>query len=259
MATTYTLTISPPTYGPVGSPVTVIVTPDGPFTGTITLTPSGAGLASGGAQVLTFAGTATQQGAVFVPTVPGRLTITGSNNGGLADPGPAGYTVAGGARLSTILTSIGTGLVTAGLFNANQVVYVLDDQPYPNSPSLGGQYVAIAPGAFRPVDGQVAGGGRYFTGLEGEIDVRVYALSMTDEPNVDSQRILKIVDLAHDVINVLQLFFPLTGIGTMLAEEPIRLASLGAPLKYKRAGEWIMISIPFSLTYQMALDTTVNV
>jgi hypothetical protein len=162
--------------------------------------------------------------------------------------------------LGDILTAIKAGIVAGGLgLTANQVIIVLKKEPYPNSPSSAGEYVTISPGDFRTIDGQVSGGGRFFTGLSGEIYIRVYALSANDEPNVDEQRTLLLLGMAHDIVNFLQLFFPLTGIGTMMAEQPIRLTSQSQPIRYSKAGEWISVELPFELEYYMSLDTSVNV
>lgn len=65
------------------------VTPNGPYTGTITITPAGGGLTT--PIVLTFAASATPQTFTITPTAPGTVTLTSTNSGGLADPAAIGY------------------------------------------------------------------------------------------------------------------------------------------------------------------------
>ena len=87
-ATFYSLT------GPIGGALntastTFTVTPNAPYTGTVTITPSGGGLST--PVVLTFSGSSTAQTFTITPTAAGPVTLTGSNSGGLANPSPLSY------------------------------------------------------------------------------------------------------------------------------------------------------------------------
>jgi lysophospholipase L1-like esterase len=91
-ASTYTAPASPTTIT-LGASTTATITPDAPYTGTITGTPSGPAAAGLSAITKTFAGSATPQTANWTPTVDGDLTITWSNNGGLTNPSADTITV----------------------------------------------------------------------------------------------------------------------------------------------------------------------
>jgi hypothetical protein len=88
-ATTYTLT--GPATDVINVPVLFSVQPNGTFTGTITVTPSGGGLTApyshtwtGGSETWAFA---------VVPVQIGTVTLTPSNDGGLLDPSALSLTV----------------------------------------------------------------------------------------------------------------------------------------------------------------------
>ena len=63
------------------------VTPNNPYTGTITLTPSGTGSAGISAKVLTFSNSSAAQTFNITPTVAGNITLTPSNSGSIKNPG----------------------------------------------------------------------------------------------------------------------------------------------------------------------------
>lgn len=115
-ATAFTLTAPSPAKGDVtvvSSPFTI--TPNGTFTGTITVTPSGGGLST--PIVKTFSGTSTPQTFTITPTVAGAVvTLTATNSGGLTNPAPVTY----------------LGMVQIGKSGTNAVSGNL-------APSLGGQ------------------------------------------------------------------------------------------------------------------------
>ena len=79
-----------PSSGNVGSASTnFTVTPNGPYTGTITLTPTGGfGLSP---TILTFSNSATPQTFTITPTAAGSITLTPTNNGSLTDASPLTY------------------------------------------------------------------------------------------------------------------------------------------------------------------------
>ena len=91
-ATTYTFT--GPSSGNVGSASTnFTVTPvGGVYTGTITLTPSGAGSTGLTPTILTFSNSSTPQTFTITPTVSGSITLTPTNNGTLTNPANLTYT-----------------------------------------------------------------------------------------------------------------------------------------------------------------------
>ena len=69
------------------------VTPNNPYTGTITITPTGTGSAGLSAKVLSFSSSSTAQTFAITPTVSGNITLTPSNNGTLVNPSNLSYTV----------------------------------------------------------------------------------------------------------------------------------------------------------------------
>lgn len=91
-ATTYTL-LPTGDNGPQGTAKTFTVTPNGTYTGTITLTPTGDGAAGLSPIVLTWAASAAAKTATWTPTAAGAMSVGGTNSGGLANPDPATYTV----------------------------------------------------------------------------------------------------------------------------------------------------------------------
>ena len=91
-ATAYTLTAPGTCSGLVGVASGLFtVQPNGPYTGTITVTPSGGGLTA--PVVLTWANSSTTQTFSIVPTLAGTVTLTPTNNGSLTDEGILTYTV----------------------------------------------------------------------------------------------------------------------------------------------------------------------
>lgn len=92
VATTYTAPPSPTAIA-AGSTTTATVTPDNPYTGTITGTPSGSASTGLAPVTLTFAASAAPQSASWTPTVNGTLTIAWTNGGSLTNPANGTITV----------------------------------------------------------------------------------------------------------------------------------------------------------------------
>jgi hypothetical protein len=110
VATSYTFT--GPTSGNVNSAsANFTVTPNGNYTGTITITPSGTGSTGLTAKVLTFSNSAVSQSFTIVPTVAGSITLTATNKGGLTNPARLTYTVISKATVPDAPTSV---VATAG-------------------------------------------------------------------------------------------------------------------------------------------------
>jgi len=65
------------------------VVPNGTYTGTVTITPSGGGLST--PVTLTFIGSRAAQTFSVTPTAAGTVTLTSANNGGLGNPSPVTY------------------------------------------------------------------------------------------------------------------------------------------------------------------------
>ena len=89
-ATTYTLT------GPTGGTTAVqttdfTLTPDGNFTGDITITFGGAGVGTLTTQTITFANEASKT-FTFTPDGTGAITLTATNDGAMTDPSALTYT-----------------------------------------------------------------------------------------------------------------------------------------------------------------------
>ena len=90
-ATTYTFT--GPSSGNINSPSGAFtVTPNNAYTGTITITPTGAGSVGLSPVVLTFNATSTAQTFAITPTVSGSITLTPINSGSLSNPSSLSYT-----------------------------------------------------------------------------------------------------------------------------------------------------------------------
>jgi hypothetical protein len=89
-ATAYTVTTPTPDSGPVNTPSgNFTLQPNGPYTGTITITPSGGGLST--PIVLTWANSSVPQTFAITPTVIGTVTLTLTNSGSLTDIGSLTY------------------------------------------------------------------------------------------------------------------------------------------------------------------------
>ena len=87
-ATTFTIT------GPISGSVNVAstnftITPDNPYTGTITITPSGGGLST--PIVLTFSNSSSPQTFTITPTAQGTVTLVSTNDGSLTNPANISY------------------------------------------------------------------------------------------------------------------------------------------------------------------------
>jgi hypothetical protein len=91
IATAYTLTAPSPASGVVGAASgNFTVTPNGPYTGAITITPSGGSLSA--PVTLNFSNSSTAKTFTITPTAAGRVTLTPANNGSLTDPAAVTYT-----------------------------------------------------------------------------------------------------------------------------------------------------------------------
>jgi hypothetical protein len=91
-ATAFTFT--GPSGGNINSASTnFTVTPNGIYTGTITITPSGPGSTGLSPVVLTFSGTSTLQNFTITPTTAGSITLTPTNNNSLTNPSNLTYAV----------------------------------------------------------------------------------------------------------------------------------------------------------------------
>lgn len=98
VATTFTFT--GPASGNVNAASTnFIVTPNGSYTGTIIITPTGTGSTGLSPTVLTFAGSS-PQAFTITPTVTGSITLTPTNNGSISNPANLTYTVNAAAASS---------------------------------------------------------------------------------------------------------------------------------------------------------------
>lgn len=107
VATAFTL--SGPTSGNVNSPsANFSVTPNNPYTGTITITPSGTASTGLTPKVLTFSNSSATQTFSYTPVVAGNITLSVSNSSGLTNPANLSYTanaVVPGAPTSVTATA----------------------------------------------------------------------------------------------------------------------------------------------------------
>ncbi len=116
-ASSYTLT------GPSSGTVNVAstnftVTPNGVYTGTVTITPSGGGLST--AITLTWSSSSSAQTFTITPTAPGNVTLTPTNNGSLTNPSALSYTASAAPASSYTLTGPSSG--TVGTASSNYTV-----------------------------------------------------------------------------------------------------------------------------------------
>jgi YVTN family beta-propeller protein len=113
---TTTFTFTGPTSGTVNTASTnFTITPDGYYTGTITITPSGAGSTGLSATVLTFSNSSTPQTFTITPTVTGSITLTPTNNRSLTNPSNVIYTSNVVATTLTAQSASSIGQTTATL------------------------------------------------------------------------------------------------------------------------------------------------
>ena len=92
LATTYTLT-GPDSGNAFTTSSDFMITPNYPYTGTITITPSGSASFGLSPVTKTFSNSADPQTFTFFPTRAGTLTLTATNNHSLANPTLKNYTV----------------------------------------------------------------------------------------------------------------------------------------------------------------------
>jgi hypothetical protein len=152
-------TLAGPSTGPVGAasaPFTV--TPDGPYTGTITITPSGGGLST--PVVLTFAGSAAPQTFTLTATSAGAVTLAPSSGAGLAGPAPTTYTASVVVSVLPFVSGSGTsiGLLFEEAGRPASLATVNPTGPQPTYSVNGGPAVALPPGVWgvgRPASGPV--------------------------------------------------------------------------------------------------------
>jgi hypothetical protein len=91
-ATSYTLTAPTPNSGCANNPSgNFTVTPNGSYTGSITITPSGAGLST--PITLTWSTSSAPQTFTVTPTASGTVTFTPACSGTLSNPSPVTYAV----------------------------------------------------------------------------------------------------------------------------------------------------------------------
>lgn len=125
-ATSYTFT------GPVGGVINATstpfsVTPNGIYTGTVTIGISGGGLTL--PTTLTWSGTSDAKAFAISPIATGIVTLTPTNSGGLSNPAPLSYHVAAAASIWTYRSSV-SGFAS-GLSTVAYVV-VAHDNSFPN-------------------------------------------------------------------------------------------------------------------------------
>lgn len=88
-----TFTLAGPSSGNAGTASSLFtVTPDNPYTGTITISFSGTGATGLSAVILTFSGSGAPQTFAITPTVAGVIVLTPTNNGSLLNPTELSYT-----------------------------------------------------------------------------------------------------------------------------------------------------------------------
>ena len=92
-ASTYTLT--GPSTGYTGISQTFTVQPNGPFTGSIILTPGGPPAIGLTSQTVTYSTSSAAKTAAFTCTAAGTLVVTPTNTGGLTNPSPATDAITG--------------------------------------------------------------------------------------------------------------------------------------------------------------------
>jgi hypothetical protein len=124
-ATTFTFT--GPTSGNANTTSTnFTITPNNPYTGTITITPSGAAAAGLSPQVLNFSNSAVAQILTFTPTVAGTLTLTATNSGGLFNPTALTYIVQGFINYDFELDTLGNNPTDTSAENGSFNVVSID-------------------------------------------------------------------------------------------------------------------------------------
>lgn len=160
------------------------------------------------------------------------------------------------SNYAQIMTAVRNQLISFGVFTSNQVALSLWEEPFP---AIGSPFAYIYPDAGWANEYQVAGGGRYFTGQSTVFEVRIFLFNQVDEAYQDTRKIYGGMDIVEAVINSLQMFFPLSVGGGTLTEEPIRLAGVARPIRYRTTGEWIAIRIPFEVNYVYLLNTSTDV
>lgn len=143
-ATSYTLT--GPSGGVVGTASTNFsVTPNGLYTGTITITPSGGGLTT--AISLTFNNSSTPQTFTITPTATGSVTLTPTSSPQLGtDPTALTYTVSAAPTVWTYYSTV-SGF-TSGLSTVGYTVKAHDGSTYAARTTTGVAEIATGSGIY---------------------------------------------------------------------------------------------------------------
>ncbi|MBX6311853.1 MAG: hypothetical protein IRY99_02870 [Isosphaeraceae bacterium] len=194
---------------------------------------------------------------------PGRRVITATPDSPEVLPGETTVVARiAGVTQARILRAVRQRLIEAHLAPPDAVALAIDPEPPQHGP--GPQYL-ISPPAASAIVGQTSGGGRLLSGLDASFEVHIYLREETDlawreDTLADDGALL---DLAHAVIDALQMFwptpepeFPGQTPSYYLTQEPIRFAGQDRPVRYRRSHGWIYCSLPFRAQYTPTLDTS---
>lgn len=165
------------------------------------------------------------------------------------------------STLSSILLAIRQRLLDKGTWNSDNLSLSLVKEPKIHF--NGTQHCAIMPMVQDVIQDQVLGGGRYQSGVTGQIHVYIYSRLSLDMPQRDNDwltdQTLGLLGAMHGTIDALQLFHPLDSQGNALLEEPMRLLKQDMPIKYLTMGDWGYLCLVFEIKYMLSLDTSIDV
>jgi hypothetical protein len=161
-----------------------------------------------------------------------------------------------GTTLDRIVKDIRQMVSDSKLFGNMQCVISLEE---PWTPAYQGFPMAVfRPMNAVPMEGQVAGGGRYSAGMQGTYRVTIQDANLVDPNTQDYVRLLDvnrgILRLAHRLVDVLELYIPLDAAGNALTEEPSRLINQSSPGRISGGSQtWTSLAMEFEIRFQRAL------
>lgn len=166
------------------------------------------------------------------------------------------------ASLDAVLLQVAAGIAGAGLgtppdrvITPTRAFVSLDPEPWA---SAGGPIAALRPGRFAARDGTQVGTGRFAQIKDGSFTVTVADRCLLDQGGHDLDRLLapadgdrsaNLLDLAHQIEDLLTGTFVEDAVGNLLSVEPMFFREQSDPRRYSRDDAWAAVDLTFSLSY----------
>lgn len=138
------------------------------------------------------------------------------------------------------------------------VTTTIIEQPYP---LLSGPFAFVVPGVQRLMEPQTVGGGRYFTGVEGNFTIRIIDQSYRD---IAYSNLSKLTDLtygilrtAHAAMQSVNFKIPIDPNGAPIVEEPFVITSIESRKEYQGGSAWAVNEFNVRARYQINFNPLV--